>query len=210
MVRKARAACLSLSLLVFAGLLTMTAACGPTLPPRYVVERDVGPWSYRRFQQLMDVEFRVADNEAEAYSAVYLRRQPDEDAPGQARVNAMVSVYTQAASLASEIRDRVERLGTYETSIVRISGENVWRLDGDESPWLLWVSGQHVVKLGWLETDEPEDIIDLYLDRYPSDLDEHGRAEEGSASAGPSQSQAEDSAEDELDLPASLREDAPL
>ena len=53
----------------------------------------------------------------------------------------------------------------------------------------------------------PEDVADTYLDLYPSDLDEHGRAEEGAASAGASQTQEEE--EGELELPSSLREGAP-
>jgi len=64
------------------------------------------------------------------------------------------------------------------------------------------------VKLGAPSGREmPEDVTDTYLDLYPSDLDEHGRAREGTASAGPSQTEHEE--EGELDLPSSLRDGSP-
>ena len=36
--------------------LFVLCACGPKLPPRYVVEKDVGRYRYSRYQQVLDVE----------------------------------------------------------------------------------------------------------------------------------------------------------
>ena len=62
-----------------------------------------------------------------------------------------------------------------------------------------------MVKLGGPAGGEvPEALVEAYLDIYPSDLDEHGSAEEGAASAGPSRAIEEES--EELEVPASLQE----
>jgi hypothetical protein len=141
----------------------------------------------------------VPDNPGDGHTAVYVRRaaatQPGE---GMHLVSAFVSVYEHAASLTAEVKDRLERLGSYEVSVVERDGENVWRLDGGDDRWLLWVSGRFVVKLGAPGGGElPEALVERYLDLYPSDLDEHGRARPDTASAGVSH----DAEEPEPELP---------
>ncbi|MCB9600535.1 MAG: hypothetical protein H6721_28925 [Sandaracinus sp.] len=186
-------------------LLALATACGPKLPPRFVVERDVGDLAYRRYQHVLDVELPVEGNSAEGHTATYLRRDEGEDV---ALATAFVTVYAQAASLAEEVYERLEELASYELETVKVEGEWVWRLEGDEATWVLWVSGNHLVKLGVpVGRELPEELAEAYLDLYPSDLGANGRAREGTASAGSSAAQREE--DGEMDVPTSLREGAP-
>lgn len=187
-------------------LLWLLCACGPTLPPRYVVERDVGELAYRRYQHVLDVELPVEGNAAEGHTATYLRRGEGEQV---ALATAFVTVYAQAASLAEELRDRLDELASYELTTVKREGEWVWQLEGDEATWVLWVSGRHLVKLGVPAGRElPEELLEAYTDLYPSDLGENGRAREGTASAGASAARREEEG-GEVEMPSSLREGAP-
>jgi hypothetical protein len=180
------------ALATLAAVLTaVSAGCGPTLPPRYVIEREVGDYAYRRYQHVLDVELVVPENRGDGHTAVYVQRAAA--AAGEGRddmhlVSAFVSVYDHAASLAAEVKVRIEELASYEVRVVEREGENVWLLDGGGDRWLLWVSGRFVVKLGAPGGGElPDALVERYLDLYPSDLDEHGRARPGAASAGESQ-----------------------
>jgi hypothetical protein len=184
------------ALLAFAALLL---GCHPALPARYVVERGVGDYDYRRYQRVLDVEWLVPDNPGEGHTAVYVRR---DGAPGEGMhlASAFVSVYEHAASLTAEVKERLEGLGSYDVRVVEREGERVWLLDGGGDRWLLWVSGRFVVKLGAHGGGEPpEALVARYLDLYPSDLDEHGRARPDAASAGVSRDA--DEAEPELPMP---------
>lgn len=191
----------------------LLAACGPTLPRRHVIERDVGDYAYRRYQRVLDVELRLPDNDAVGHTATYVRRRAD----AVTTANAFVTVYERPRGLAAEVRDAVEGLGTYEAEIVERDGHHVWRLDGGGDRWLLWVSGRRVVKLGAPdgEDDVPEALYEAYLSLYPSDLDERGRAREGTASAGrprpaaPPEAARPDDEDDEDSLPPHLRQGAP-
>lgn len=192
----------AIALLALAG--TVLVACGPTIPPRYVLERDLDHYAYRRYQKMLDIEFPVQGNAAEAHTATYVLRHGEDII----LTTAFVTNYDHAASLAAELEDRLDSLGTYEVEVDRVEGEWVWSLDGGGDRWLIWVSGNRVVKLGAPPgADVPEELADAYLDLYPSDLDEHGRAREGTASVGPSSQQAEEDAE--LEMPDSLREGSP-
>ena len=206
----------SSSLFVAALLLS---ACGPNIPPRYVLERDVGDFQYRRYQEVLDVEFPLEGNAASGHTATYLRRGVREDGADLRVATAFVTVYTEAPSLAAEIRERLETLHSYEIAVRKVNGEWVWVLDGGDIPWVMWVSGRHLIKLGGSpeEVDDedsdteygiPGDILNAYTDLFDSDLDRHGQAREGSPSYGPSRTETEDS--EELDIPASLRDDAPI
>ncbi|NOY91560.1 MAG: hypothetical protein GXP55_10190, partial [Deltaproteobacteria bacterium] len=177
--------------------LVLLGACATTLPSRMVVEHNLGPYAYRRYQRTLDVEFAVQGNAAVGHTATYVRRHGDHPL----LATAFVTVYDHAPGLAAELLERLESLGTYDRSVVKVSGEWVHRLESGNETWLVWVSGKHIVKLGAPRGREmPDEVADTYLDLYPSDLDEHGRAEEGADSAGPSQTQHEE--EGELDLPS--------
>ncbi|HJL01181.1 MAG TPA: hypothetical protein RMH85_16140 [Polyangiaceae bacterium LLY-WYZ-15_(1-7)] len=188
-------------------LLLAGTACGRDLPPRFVVERDVGDFAYRRYQRVLDVEFPVPENPAEGHTATYVQRT--RDGRDVILATAFVTVYEQAPSLSSEVRDRLDELGSYDVVVEKNEGEWMWRLDSGELPWLLWVSGRYLVKLGGPPGGAiPEELVETYADLYPSDLNEHGRAREGAASHGASA--ASDEGEDpELEMPSSLREGAP-
>lgn len=198
---------------------SVLSACGPNIPPRYVLERDVGDFQYRRYQEVLDVEFPLEGNIAGGHTATYLRRGTRVDGADLRVATAFVTVYSTAPSLSAEIRERLETLNSYELAVRKVNGEWVWVLDGGDIPWVMWVSGQHLIKLGGSpeEVDDeesnteygiPDDILDAYTDLYSSDLDEHGQAREGSPSYGASSTEAEDS--EELEIPASLRDDAPI
>ena len=186
--------------------LLLLGACGPSLPPRYVVEADVDEFAYRRYQRVLDVEVPVAGNPAEGHTATYVARR--RDGAEVVFATAFVTVYEAAPSLTAEVRERLQELASLELRTVRTHRANVWRLEGDETRWVLWVSGRHVVKLGGPPGEEvPDALLRRYLSLYPSDLARRGRARSGADSAGPSQAEAADDAE--LDVPASLREGAP-
>lgn len=183
----------------------LLAACGSSLPARYVVEQNLGDFRYRRYQRVLDVEFPVHGNEAVGHTASYVRRDHGAEV---IFATAFVTVYERPSGLVAEVRDRLDTLGTYRVEVGELEGDHVWWLDGGSDRWALWVSGQHVVKLGAPRGEEiPEDIAETYVDLYPSDLDERGRAEEGAASAGPSHREEEEERE-MRELPAHLREGA--
>lgn len=193
-------------LLATVGLSLVTMGCGASLPTRYVLERDIGDYRYRRYQRVLDVEVPVQGNDATGHTATYLHSARGH---GVSVTTAFVTVYHRATALAAELSDALHTLGTYDVAITEVSGDYVWKVEGGEERWLVWVSGQYMVKLGAPHGGEvPEDVADTYLDLYPSDLDEHGRAIEGRPSAGASRHQREEQ-QHELDLPENLREGAP-
>jgi hypothetical protein len=160
----------------------LVVACGPKLPPRYVLEKDVGPYKYRRYQEVLDVEIPIAGNPAVGYTATYVR--------GGATVSLVpvfVTSYDHARSLTETVRARLRAMASYTFDVTEVDGEHVFRLRGESGDhWILWVSGKQLLKLGAPEgeTAVPEEVAEAYLGLYPSDLDEKGHAEDGADSAG--------------------------
>lgn len=199
----------------------IAGACGTTLPARYVVERPVGELSFRRYQRVLDVEFPVQGRDAVGHTASYVLREST-DAPASSRsanvrfATAFVTVYSEAAGLTAEVREHLDSLGSYEVEPRDLSGWVLW-LEGQDGgdDWALWVSNQHLVKIGGSHVRDAEGdieesveaLITAYQEVYPSDLDEHGHAEEGTGSFGPSRQQRED--QGDMELPRHLREGAP-
>lgn len=183
-------------------------ACSSQLPPRYVLERDLDGFIYRRYQKTLDVEVAIDRNPATGHTASYLRR-------GHGKkvfvATAFVTVYAHAASLSAEVHDRLSELQRYRLGVEKLGGGYVLTLDGGPSErWALWVSGRYLVKLGAPAGESvPEALADAYMDLYPSDFDEHGRAREDAESRGQSQRQQKQKAEEERELPKYLRENAP-
>lgn len=167
-------------------LLGPSAACATARPARYVVERDLGPYFYRRYQKTLDVEFVIAGNPATGHTATYLRR--DADSPEFA--TAFVTVYERAQSLCAEVSEGLGKLERYERAVAEVEGGHAWRLARLDEHWLLWVSGRHVVKLGAPRGEQvPEALASAYMDVYPSELDDHGHAREDAQCAGRSAAQ---------------------
>jgi hypothetical protein len=186
-------------------LLAALIGCGGTLPPRYVVERDVGSFFYRRYQRTLDVEFVIAGNSAVGHTATYLRR----GAHGTDFATAFVTVYTRPSALTAEVREQLESLEHYHFEVQEQDGEAVFALDRDDERWVVWVSGRHVVKLGAPRGEVvPEDLVEAYMDVYPSDLDQHGRARAGTESRGPSKRERHKDEATEPSMPQSLRPNA--
>lgn len=200
----------SLLLLVSALSLLTVAACGASLPERFVVERDVDAYLYRRYQKVLDVEFAPHDNPGVGHTATYVRRGAGNEV---ADISVFVTRYRKAASLTAEIGAALRTLASYRVSVVAAGGGHAWSLDGmDGDKWLLWVSGRFVVKVGGAPGEAPpEEIVDAYMDLYPSDLDEDARALEDSESAGPAYVPPPTTTGGEApdDVPDHLREGAP-
>ncbi len=182
-------------------LATVLAACGPSVPSRFVVERDIGHLAYRRYQRVLDVELAIEGNAAEGHTATYVRRSGSDIA----YVNAFVTVYTNPAGLAAEVRRLVRSLASYDVTVIDVGGR-VFQLDaGEGDRWLLWVSGARVVKVGGTASDAlTREVVNEYLGIYPSDLDENGRARPGTLSAG----DASEAISGDDDMPATLRSES--
>jgi hypothetical protein len=188
-------------------LVWIVVACVGELPARYVIERDLGGFHYRRYQRTLGAELEVAGNPAQGHTATYLQR-------GRERVavaTAFVSVHARAASLVAETRERLSTLSRYRTSVQPLGGQYAFILDaGPDERWAVWVSGRHVVKLGAPHGGSfPGELVAAYLDAYPSDLDEHGRARPDASSRGPSADERARIEQQDRELPRQLRENAP-
>jgi hypothetical protein len=172
--------------------LSLIAACGPKLPPRYVLEKDLDGFKFRRYQQVLDVELPFEGNPAVGHTATYVR--------GGKTVHVapvFVTVYQRGPGLTESVRQGLRGMSGYSFDIVKQHGGYVYRMRGEsKDSWLLWVSGRALVKLGAPdgESEVPEELLEAYLDAYPSDLDDKGKAKEDAESAG--RAPDEDSAAD--------------
>jgi len=100
----------------------------------------------------------------------------------------VVTRYERAGGLTETVRQRLRSMDGYSLTVVKTEGDHVWRMLGSAGDaWMLWVSGSHLVKVGAPEgeSEVPRAIVAKYLDVYPSDLDDKGKAKGGAASAGP-------------------------
>src|SRR5690606_21552470 len=120
------------------------AGCGGGTPSRYVLEKDFDDLSFRRYQRLLDVEFSIEGNDAEAHAATYVRRNDGSDVTF---ANSVVTVYAHATRLAAEIRKRLDSLGTYQVTVRSLGGHHVYWLDGGDDIWALCVSGRFLIKV---------------------------------------------------------------
>lgn len=186
------------------------AACATTVPPRYVVEHDLGNWAYRRYQKTMDVEFPVQDDPAVGHTAAYVLHGHQGERARVRVATAFITVYEKAHGLAAEVKERLDTLTSYSIDVDRVDGQWVWRLDGGRDHWLLWVSGNRLVKLGSPDGTVPDALAKAYLHLYSSDLDPYGRAREGTPSYGKSHRELEDTEDQQAPpIPSNLREGAP-
>jgi hypothetical protein len=154
--------------------LTLLVACSHALPPRGVLERDLGPYRFRRYQEVHDVELSLAENPALGHTATYLRGGDNlRIAP------VFVTSYQRAEGVAAGLISHLKAMDGYTTSIVALHGQHVARVVGDQGDgWLLWPSKARVVKLGVPEGEPevPDVLVAAYLEAYPSDLQRDGSA----------------------------------
>jgi hypothetical protein len=76
---------------------------------------------------------------------------------------------------------------SYTFDVLEVSGENTFRLRGESGDsWVLWVNQRYLLKLGVPEGEKevPVELVEAYLELYPSDLDDKGHARDDAASAG--------------------------
>jgi len=180
-------------------------SCGSSLPARYVVERDMDGYAFRRYQKSLDIDVPVEANAAEGHSAAYLRRAGKHVEV----VTAFVTVYERPQALTGEVRASLEGMPGYKLQTEELFGHYVWVLRAAGDPaYVVWPSGRFLIKLGAQAVPAlPEPLAEAYAELYPSDLDEHGHARADAASSGSARRQQRE--ESEPELPASLRESAP-
>ena len=144
------------------------SSCGTSLPARYVLEKDLGEASYRRYQKLDHAEFALPDNPAQSHTAVYL----DQDENGKIRyIKTWVSVFKKSHDLISQIRRQLAHLENYSLNVTEEGGDAVWLLqDQNREQWLVWTSGRYVIKVGGAPSEAREEVAEAYLDLYPSDI----------------------------------------
>lgn len=160
------------------GLVLLTLACGGSARPpvRGVIERDIGSWKFRRYQQLTDVEVWVDNNKATASAASYVREAAERAGRVEATdvVSAFVTRYEHRAGVLRALAEFARRLaqdGKYTVDERSISGARVITVSGHDERWVLWASGQYVIKIGSREVSAvPDSLIEAYLGRYPSRL----------------------------------------
>jgi hypothetical protein len=195
-------------------VVALLSACSASIPTRFVLERDVGGWSYRRYQRVLDVEVAIEGNPAVGHTATYVQRASRQSS-SVPFASVFVSVYEEPRGLSAEVRRVMRSLASYDAEVRAYGGGHVWYLDaGEGDRWALWVSGPHVVKVGAGGELErvPEELVATYMGIYPSDLDEHGRARAGTRSEGELEEETSEGSGDpgsNDEVPGFLRENAP-
>ena len=159
--------------------------CGgrPPIPRRGVVEGDVGGWKFRRFQPVLDVEVWVADNQAEAFTASYVREEAERR--GRISDRDVVSVFVTRYQLdrgvlreTVKLARRLAQEAGYSVEEGKVGGVRAVTIIGHGEAWVMWAAGKHVVKVGGRGRDDvPSGVVEAYGDRYPSVMP--GRVLEG-------------------------------
>lgn len=178
-------------LFVLVATIAGAAACGgkPPVPPRGVVEGDLGSWKFRRFQPVLDVEVWVEGNKAEAYTASYVSEAAEKRGrvEDQDIVNVFVTRYERADGVVRQTVKLARRLAAeqgYQVEERKIGGVRTLAITGNGETWVLWPAKQHVIKIGGRgRADVPPGMVEPYADRYPSQLP--GGSLEGALPPGP-------------------------
>ncbi len=159
-------------------LVAVLWGCGgrPPPPPRGVIEKDVGAWRFRRYQEVLDVEVWVDGNRGVAYAATYandaaekVNRLTDDDI-----ATAMVTRYEKPEGVLRETVKFVRRLAQekgYQVEEKKLGGVRCVVIKRDDEAWAMWAAPNHVVKIGgYGRVDVPSTLVESYGDRYPSQL----------------------------------------
>lgn len=166
-----------------AGVVAMGWGCAHQRPPRYVIEKDVAGFHYRRYQQVADIELPIPENPAVGHTATYVR-----GGEPVAILPVFVTSYERAPGLGESVRQRLRAMDEYQLGVTKVGRENVWQLRGESGDvWLLWISGKELVKIGAPSgaPQVPAEVADAYLSVYPSDLNRRGHIKRSADSAGP-------------------------
>jgi hypothetical protein len=160
-----------------AGIPLVTSCGGRATPPsRGVIEKDVGPWSFRRYQSVLDVEVWVEDNRAVAHTASYADKEAEKRGRLSQRdvVVAFVTRYTNDTGIDRALIQFVRRLAAesgYRVAEREIEGVRVVEVRGNDELWAIWPAAGHVVKIGGLgRRSIPKHLIEAYNERYHSRL----------------------------------------
>ncbi|HUH05492.1 MAG TPA: hypothetical protein VML75_26030 [Kofleriaceae bacterium] len=153
-------------------------ACGGTPPPpkNGILENDLGAWTYRRSQQLLDVEVWVPKNHAVAYTASYVYREAEKRGRVEDRdvVNAFVTRYESDVGVQRALVKFARRLAQesgYSVEDDKVGGARVILVSGHGEKWAMWAATRHVVKIGGPGIDDvPSSLVGDYAKRYPSRL----------------------------------------
>jgi hypothetical protein len=159
-------------------LALLVADCGgrPPQPKRGVLEQSIGSWTFRRYQQLLDVEVWVPKNPGVAHTASYVHREDLER--GQVEegdvVHAFVTRYREDVGIQRQLARFARRLAKesgYMVEEEKVKGARLLRVTGHGEAWVLWTSERHVIKIGGRAIEKvPKAIIRSYAKRYPSRL----------------------------------------
>ena len=160
------------------GGIALVASCGGAQPPptRGVIESDVGAWTFRRYQSMLDVEVWVRDNSAVAHTASYANVEAEKRGRLQEDdvVNAFVTRYQSDVGVERALVQFARRLASessYRVSEREVGGVRLIEIRGVGEVWAIWPARAHVVKIGGPGRESiPEALIDAYAERYPSQL----------------------------------------
>ncbi len=138
------------------------------------MEGDLGSWKFRRFQPVLDVEVWVADNQAEAFTASYVREEAERR--GRIEDRDVVSVFVTRYELdrgvlreTVKLARRLAQESGYSVEEGKVSGVRAVTIIGHGEAWVMWAAGKHVVKVGGRGRDDvPASMVESYGDRYPS------------------------------------------
>ena len=163
-----------------AAIVLIAVACGGKTPPpkRRVIESSVDAWNFRRYQQLVDVEVYVDDNEAVAHTASYARNAAEKrgELAADDVVNAFVTEYQRPEGIVPALvrfSRRLAQEGGYQVDEVKLGGARVIEVIGHGEAWARWGSGRFVVKIGGRGLARvPAKLVEAYAEPYPSTLKE--------------------------------------
>ena len=192
---------------ILVGAITVGSACAgrPGVPPRSVIERDVGGWHYRRYQTMLDVEVWVPRNTAQAHTATYVTAAAERI--GRIRdadlVSAMVTRYERPGGVLRELVRFARRLGGeggYQVDEAEIGDVRLILASGRGETWAMWASGAFIVKVGGRgRSDVPESIARAYAELFPSQIP--GGVMEGPLPAGEPEPSGDGEGEEDGELP---------
>lgn len=123
---------------------------------------------------MLDVEVWVANNQAEAFTASYVRDEAERR--GRIEDRDVVSVFVTRYELdrgvlreTVKLARRLAQESGYSVEEGKVGGVRAVTIIGHGEAWVMWAAGKHVVKVGGRGRDDvPASMVESYGDRYPS------------------------------------------